>query len=162
MALPVVTAENYYSPEMNMAYMGSTQFKAFEKCEAAALVAADEHDTGVRRLLNFGHTLGHAIEAAGGYEACTHGEAVAAGMAAILRWQLHRGDGVQAAYDRLLALLERWGLAAGLPCDSETARRYLARDKKREGDMVHAVLLRAIGDAYVEDVLLSALGEEMP
>ena len=37
MALPVVTAENYYSPEMNMAYMGSTQFKAFEKCEAAAL-----------------------------------------------------------------------------------------------------------------------------
>ena len=128
----------------------------------AALVAADEHDTGVRRLLNFGHTLGHAIEAAGGYEACTHGEAVAAGMAAILRWQLHRGDDVQAAYDRLLALLERWGLAAGLPCDSETVRRYLARDKKREGDAVHAVLLRAIGDAYVEDVLLSALGEEMP
>lgn len=37
MALPIVTAENYYSPEMNMAYMGSTQFKAFEKCEAAAL-----------------------------------------------------------------------------------------------------------------------------
>ena len=83
-------------------------------------------------------------------------------MAAILRWQLHRGDGVQAAYDRLLVLLERWSLAAGLPCDSETVRRYLARDKKREGDMVHAVLLRAIGDAYVEDVLLSALGEEMP
>ena len=37
MVLPVVTPENYYSPEMNMAYMGSTQFKAFEKCEAAAL-----------------------------------------------------------------------------------------------------------------------------
>lgn len=37
MALPVVTPENYYSPEMNMAYMGSTQFKAFERCEAAAL-----------------------------------------------------------------------------------------------------------------------------
>ena len=37
MALPVVTAENYYSPEMNMAYMGSTQFKAFEKCAAATL-----------------------------------------------------------------------------------------------------------------------------
>ena len=37
MVLPVVTPENYYSPEMNMAYMGSTQFKAFERCEAAAL-----------------------------------------------------------------------------------------------------------------------------
>ena len=43
----------------------------------AALVAADERDTGARRLLNFGHTFGHAYEAAGGYAACTHGEAVA-------------------------------------------------------------------------------------
>lgn len=128
----------------------------------AALVAADEHDTGVRRLLNFGHTLGHAIEAAGGYETFTHGEAVAAGMTAILRWQLRRGDGVQAAYDRLLALLERWGLPAGLPCDSDAVRRYLARDKKREGDTVHAVLLRELGDAYVEDVPLSELWEETP
>ena len=68
-------------------------------------MAADERDTGARRLLNFGHTFGHAYEAAGGYAACTHGEAVAAGMAALLRWQLRRGNGVQAAYDRLLALL---------------------------------------------------------
>ena len=128
----------------------------------AALVAADEHDTGVRRLLNFGHTLGHAIEAAGGYETFTHGEAVAAGMAAILRWQLRRGDGVQAAYGRLLALLERWGLAAGLPCDSDAVRRYLAWDKKCEGDTVHAVLLRELGDAYVEDVPLSELWEATP
>lgn len=45
MALPVVTAENYYSPEMNMAYMGATQFKAFEKCEAAALAALKEDYT---------------------------------------------------------------------------------------------------------------------
>ena len=44
MALPIVTAENYYSPEMNMAYMGSTQFKAFEKCEAAALAELYHQD----------------------------------------------------------------------------------------------------------------------
>ena len=44
MSLPVVTAENYYSPEMNMAYMGSTQFKAFEKCEAAALAELYHQD----------------------------------------------------------------------------------------------------------------------
>ena len=125
----------------------------------AALVAADERDTGARRLLNFGHTFGHAYEAAGGYAACTHGEAVAAGMAAMLRWQLRRGDGVQAAYDRLLALLERWELPCTMPFVKETVSRYLARDKKCEGDTLHAVLLRAIGDAYVEDVPLAALQE---
>lgn len=125
----------------------------------AALVAADERDTGARRLLNFGHTFGHAYEAAGGYAACTHGEAVAAGMAAMLRWQLRRGDGVQAAYDRLLALLGRWELPCTMPFVKETVSRYLARDKKCEGDTLHAVLLRAIGDAYVEDVPLAALQE---
>ena len=125
----------------------------------ARCIAADERDDGPRRLLNFGHTFGHAYEALGGYTAYTHGEAVAAGMAAMLRWQLRRGDAVSEAYHRLLALLERWGLAAGLPCDSETVRRYLARDKKCEGDTLHAVLLRAIGDAYVEDVPLAALQE---
>lgn len=125
----------------------------------AALVAADERDTGARRLLNFGHTFGHAYEAAGVYAACTHGEAVAAGMAAMLRWQLRRGDGVQAAYDRLLALLERWELPCTMPFVKETVSRYLARDKKCEGDTLHAVLLRAIGDAYVEDVPLAALQE---
>ena len=125
----------------------------------AALVAADERDTGARRLLNFGHTFGHAYEAAGGYAACTHGEAVAAGMAAMLRWQLRRGDGVQAAYDRLLTLLERWELPCTMPFVKETVSRYLARDKKCEGDTLHAVLLRVIGDAYVEDVPLAALQE---
>lgn len=125
----------------------------------AALVAADERDTGARRLLNFGHTFGHAYEAAGGYAACTHGEAVAAGMAAMLRWQLRRGDRVQAAYDRLLTLLERRELPCTMPFDTETVSRYLAQDKKCEGDTLHAVLLRAIGDAYVEDVPLAALQE---
>ena len=124
----------------------------------AALVAADERDTGVRRLLNFGHTIGHAIEAASDY-AMTHGEAVAAGMAAMLRWQLRRGDDVGEAYDRLLALLARWRLSAALPCDVQALAEYLRQDKKCEGDSLHAVLLRRVGDAYVEDVPLAALLE---
>ena len=124
----------------------------------AALVVADERDTGVRRLLNFGHTIGHAIEAASDY-AMTHGEAVAAGMAAMLRWQLRRGDDVGEAYDRLLALLARWRLSAALPCDVQALAEYLRQDKKCEGDSLHAVLLRRVGDAYVEDVPLAALLE---
>ena len=125
----------------------------------AALVAADERDTGARRLLNFGHTFGHAYEAAGGYGAYTHGEAVAAGMAAMLRWQLRRGDDVGEAYDRLLALLARWRLSAALPCDVQALAEYLRQDKKCEGDSLHTVLLRRVGDAYVEDVPLAALLE---
>ena len=125
----------------------------------AALVAADERDTGARRLLNFGHTFGHAYEAAGGYGAYTHGEAVAAGMAAMLRWQLRRGDDIAAAYHRLLALLERWGLPAFLPVAAEELADYMKQDKKREGETLHAVLLRAAGDACVEDVPLAALLE---
>ena len=70
-----------------------------------------------------------------------------------------RDTGVQVAYDRLLALLERWELPCTMPFDTETVSRYLARDKKCEGDTLHAVLLRAIGDAYVEDVPLAALQE---
>lgn len=123
----------------------------------AALVAEDERDAGQRRLLNFGHTFGHAYEAAGGYETCTHGEAVAAGMAEMLRWQLRRGDDVAAACDRLVALLERYDLPTRIDCGPEMLRRYMARDKKREGTMLQAVLLRDIGDAYVESVPLLAL-----
>ena len=55
----------------------------------AAVVARDERDGGDRRLLNFGHTFGHAYEAAGGYDSYTHGEAVAAGMMQMLRWQVY-------------------------------------------------------------------------
>lgn len=123
----------------------------------AALVAEDERDAGARRLLNFGHTFGHTYEAAGGYKTCTHGEAVAAGMAEMLRWQLRRGDDVVAAYDRLTALLERYDLPTHMDCAPEVLRRHMAQDKKREGAALHAVLLRGIGDAYVETVPFSVL-----
>lgn len=127
----------------------------------AALVAADERDFGIRRLLNFGHTFGHAYEAAGGYGTCTHGEAVAAGMVAILRWQLRRDDNVASALERLTTLLARYGLPERLPFDGEVITHYIKQDKKCDGGQVHAVLLRSMGDAYVERVPLDALLEGM-
>lgn len=63
----------------------------------AAVVSRDERDGGGRRVLNFGHTFGHAYEAAGGYDTRTHGEAVAAGMMQMLRWQVRHGLGGGAA-----------------------------------------------------------------
>ena len=123
----------------------------------AAVVARDERDGGDRRLLNFGHTFGHAYEAAGGYDAYTHGEAVAAGMMQMLRWQVSHGLGGQALLDRLAPLLERWELPVRLPWDG--AADYLARDKKRAGDQVTIAVAERAGAGRLMAVPLASLLE---
>lgn len=123
----------------------------------AAVVARDERDGGDRRLLNFGHTFGHAYEAAGGYDAYTHGEAVAAGMMQMLRWQVSHGLGGQELLDRLTPLLERWGLPVRLPWDG--AADYLARDKKRAGDQVTIAVAQRAGAGRLMAVPLASLLE---
>ena len=118
-------------------------------CEIkAAVVAADERERGRRALLNFGHTFGHAIENTVGYGEWLHGEAVGAGMvmAAVL-------SGIRDAdVDRLRALIA----AAGLPTtidgiDVRELRAAMNLDKKVIGRRLRFILLRALGDAYVDD-----------
>ena len=128
----------------------------------AALVAADERDTGARRLLNFGHTFGHAYEALGGFETYTHGEAVAAGMIRVLRWQLAHGYGGEALLDRLTRLLPRYGLPLDIPCDETALRRWLTRDKKAEGDQVTLALAEKAGQGRLVTVPLASLWEDTP
>ena len=123
----------------------------------AAVVARDERDGGDRRLLNFGHTFGHAYEAAGGYDSYTHGEAVAAGMMQMLRWQVSHGLGGQELLDRLTPLLERWELPVRLPWDG--AADYLARDKKRAGDQVTIAVAQRAGAGRLMAVPLASLLE---
>ena len=123
----------------------------------AAVVARDERDGGPRRLLNFGHTFGHAYEAAGGYDSYTHGEAVAAGMMQMLRWQVSHGLGGQELLDRLTSLLERWELPVRLPWDG--AADYLARDKKRAGDQVTIAVAERAGAGRLLTVPLASLLE---
>lgn len=123
----------------------------------AAVVARDERDGGPRRLLNFGHTFGHAYEAAGGYDSYTHGEAVAAGMMQMLRWQVSHGLGGQELLDRLTPLLERWELPVRLPWDG--AADYLARDKKRAGDQVTIAVAQRAGAGRLMAVPLASLLE---
>ena len=96
----------------------------------ARCVAADERDSGLRRLLNFGHTFGHAYEALGGYQSYTHGEAVAAGMAQMLRWQMAHGLGGGLLLTRLEHLLAHYGLPTAIDCGGDALRRYLSQDKK--------------------------------
>ena len=106
------------------------------------IVASDERDSGVRQVLNLGHTVGHAIEAATGYAAYRHGEAVALGLLAALR--LSGRDELRA---EVAELLSRHGLPIRLKhADPDTVVMATARDKKRRGDgEVPFVLLDAPG-----------------
>lgn len=120
----------------------------------AAVVEEDERDTGRRRVLNFGHTLGHAIEAAAGYRGVLHGEAVAVGMAAAIRLSAARGLLSPADADRLVGFLRALELPvelADLPAapDRERIRTHLARDKKRHGGRQALVLLAGPGKATI-------------
>lgn len=113
----------------------------------ARVVAADERDeTGARAALNFGHTVGHALEAEGDYTRLTHGEAVSLGAIAALRIGVARGITPPSLLDRSRALLERMGLPVDL--DREPLARALPRitsDKKKEGSKIAFVLLDDVG-----------------
>ena len=116
----------------------------------AEIVAADEREAGARALLNFGHTFGHAIEAAQGYGAWLHGEAVAAGMLCAARLS-ERVCGFDAAHTARLARLIA---AAGLPTEPPgiAAERWLElmrRDKKVESGAMRFVVLDRPGEARV-------------
>ena len=125
----------------------------------AALVAADERDTGARRLLNFGHTFGHAMEALGGGR-YTHGECVAAGMMEMLRWQTAHGSDQTAMLARLGTLLERYDLPRRLDLPGTAWRQYLLRDKKRSGGEMTIAVLERPGHGVLWSVTPEELQEE--
>lgn len=112
----------------------------------ADIVARDEKESGLRMLLNFGHTLGHAVEALTGYHHVLHGEAVAMGMVFAARRSEALGLCAAGAADRLEALLQRIGLPTELPGFARADYlRALLSDKKRRGARIHFVALREIG-----------------
>ena len=116
----------------------------------ARIVAGDEGDLGQRRLLNLGHTLGHAIEKVFGW---SHGEAVAAGMAAAGRLSVRRGLLPAGEGKRLEWLVARAGLPSSCPSDRwPDVVAAIGHDKKRLRGRQACVLLRAIGDGIVVDI----------
>ena len=122
----------------------------------AAIVAEDEREGGRRALLNLGHTFGHAIEAAYGYDGrVLHGEGVAVGMAMAYRYASAHGDCPEGDAQRAVSLIRDNGLPtvlSDLPNAPLTADALLAamyQDKKVEGGALTLVLPRALGDAYV-------------
>jgi 3-dehydroquinate synthetase len=118
----------------------------------ADVVSSDEHESGRRAILNFGHTVGHALEAASGY-GLLHGEAVALGMVAALDLGVALGAGAPALADRARNLLGR----LGLPIDYERrfdaqAQAGIAVDKKRRGSTIRFVLVPAPGETRFMEI----------
>lgn len=117
----------------------------------AEIVARDEREQNVRAILNFGHTVGHAVEAVSGF-ALKHGQAVALGMMAAARISSRMGFLDESEVVRLEKLI----LAAGLPVkmpglDKEAVMEAMRHDKKVRGDKIRFVLLKSIGNAFISD-----------
>lgn len=112
------------------------------------VVAQDEHDHGVRASLNLGHTVGHGIEAAAGFERYRHGEAISLGLLAALRLSEWTVGLDRAVRPRVAALLERHGLPTRLAPEVATAAVTVAmeRDKKAAAGALNMVMLAAPGD----------------
>ncbi|MBI3081555.1 MAG: 3-dehydroquinate synthase, partial [Gemmatimonadetes bacterium] len=117
----------------------------------AGVVGEDERERGRRAILNFGHTIAHALEAVTGYT-LLHGEAVAIGMAAEAR--LGRALGITApeAVPTLLRTLETYGLPTRSPADADAGRllESMRHDKKTREASVRFALLKTIGEMHRE------------
>ena len=117
------------------------------------VVAEDLRDNGLRQLLNFGHTFGHAIEKQADYS-LGHGVCVAMGMAIMARACAAKGLCSPACRDRLLRTLTAWKLPTKTAFAPETLFQHLLSDKKRRGQKLTLVVLRETGRAELTPVLL--------
>ena len=125
------------------------------------VVEQDEYDTGLRMILNFGHTLGHAIEKSYHYTGITHGHAVAVGMALICDACAAQGLIKPEDAAAVRATLESYGLPVSVPLDTKTLCGMCGSDKKMDGDTLNLIVLDRVGKASVEKMSLAGLAKFM-
>ncbi|MDX9725149.1 MAG: 3-dehydroquinate synthase [Bacteroidales bacterium] len=115
----------------------------------ASVVEEDEKESGLRRILNFGHTYGHAIEM---YKSFRHGYAVASGMDIAAAFSMARGYLEKDEYGRILSVLRFFKLLRKHDIPDDQLEMLLLRDKKKSGDDIYFVFLQGIGKAVAEKV----------
>ena len=123
----------------------------------AAVVSADEREAGLRRILNFGHTIGHALEAATGYDQLLHGEAVAWGMMAAASIAEEIGTCDKETAERIRAVVQAYGPLPSIRVQTHEVISRLTFDKKAIAGDIHWVLPRKIGKVK----LVSGVGPEV-
>lgn len=123
----------------------------YESCSIKArIVEKDEKDLGERQLLNFGHTLGHAIERYYDFNQYSHGEAVSIGMATITKNSEYLGITAQGAAERIINVLNKYDLPVNIMQDvNEKLIELTFNDKKSTGDNIQLVVLDEIGKAKI-------------
>jgi 3-dehydroquinate synthase len=118
----------------------------------ARIVEEDPFEHDRRRVLNLGHTLGHAIEAAAGYGTITHGEAVAMGLVAAVNVAVKRGSATSDFLESTRGIFSACGLPVHMPeLDTEALMRAMGSDKKRRSGGLAFVLPVAPGDVRIVD-----------
>jgi 3-dehydroquinate synthase len=134
-----------------------------ERCVTIKIevVEADEMEAGLRRILNFGHTIGHGIEKLGNFTELSHGEAVAVGMAAAAKLGENAGITNSGCHKRLAAILKSLALPTALTHAPEEVYEALLSDKKRQGDGIHFIFIEDFGRTEVRKVPVAELKQMM-
>jgi len=122
------------------------------------VVRTDTKESGFRRILNLGHTFGHAIER---LEGGTHGEAVAVGLVLAAALSEHLGLAQPGLRQRIETLNRTFGLPVVSPVPVDALVAHMRHDKKRRGDVISFVLLRNIGEPVIRDIPVTELEERM-
>lgn len=122
------------------------------------VVEKDEKDIGERMLLNFGHTIGHAIEKYFNYKTFTHGEAVAVGMCMITKMAEELGETKIGTCDEILEILRKYLLPIRVQLkDKSKVLNAIGLDKKNMGKNLSIILLNEIGDSYIKEIKLEEI-----
>jgi 3-dehydroquinate synthase len=122
----------------------------------SAVVQEDEKENGLRRILNFGHTLGHAIER---YTGIIHGKAVSIGMVMAAEISFAKGLIDKGTVERIKGLLIDYGLPVNIAFDKKEIIEIMKKDKKRAQSDINFVLLKSIGDVIIEPIAIKELEE---
>jgi 3-dehydroquinate synthase len=129
----------------------------------ARVVGADEHESGLRSILNLGHTFGHALEATGKWTMWRHGEAVAIGLVLALRLGVALGVTAAELVDRVKVLLTKFGLPVSVSRETLLqALPLIGLDKKRSRESVRFVLVESPGRFLIQNVSLADLSQLAP
>ncbi len=124
------------------------------------IVMLDEQEKGLRKVLNLGHTIGHAIEKVLKYRGITHGHAVAIGLITELRWMVSRGYLSDALVIRIMAILKELDMSIEIGnISKEECIQAISFDKKRKYDMITLSIIKKIGVVYNLDFSIQEIPE---
>jgi 3-dehydroquinate synthase len=126
----------------------------------ADVVGADEREGGVRRILNYGHTVGHALEAEPGYKKLLHGEAVGWGMIAACAIGESMGITPQDVSQRIVELVRAYGPLPKVEVNAKKVYKRLLSDKKTVGGVPHFILAKGIGEVEVVNTVKPEVVDE--